>query len=375
MENPVMTPRKIPASYVPKSKVATAQFRSDDERWSAVVHRDARADGWFYYSVRTTGVYCRPSCASRLARRENVAFHELTESAEAAGYRACKRCRPNEKPLAARRADAIARACKAIETAEDAPDFQAIAVSVGMSRFHFQRVFRAITGLTPKAYAVAHRAERVRHALSKNPTVTDAIYDSGFNSNGRFYATADHMLGMTPTAFRAGAPNEDIRFAVGQSSLGPILVAASKRGVCAILFGESPAALAEDLERRFPKARLISGDRSFESWVAKVVGFVETPGIALDLPLDVRGTVFERRVWKALQQIPIGSTASYSDVAHQIGAPSSARAVARACASNLLAVAIPCHRVVRIDGGLSGYRWGVSRKRALLESERAVVSS
>jgi AraC family transcriptional regulator of adaptative response/methylated-DNA-[protein]-cysteine methyltransferase len=374
MENPVMTPRNTPFNDATTRKVVASRFLSDDERWSAVVHRDARADGIFFYSVRTTGVYCRPSCASRLARRENVRFHEFTEHAEAAGYRPCKRCRPTEKTLAGRRAEAIARACRAIEAAEDAPDFEAIATSVGMSRFHFQRVFRATTGLTPKAYAIAHRAERVRHALTKNPTVTDAIYDSGFNSNGRFYATADRMLGMTPTAFRGGAPNEDIRFAVGQSSLGPILVAASTRGVCAILFGDNPAALADDLERRFPKARLISSDRSFESWVAKVVGFVEAPRVALDLPLDVRGTVFERRVWKALQQIPIGSTASYSDVARQIGASGSARAVARACASNRLAVAIPCHRVVRIDGGLSGYRWGVSRKKTLLQRERAQVS-
>ena len=239
-----------------------------------------------------------------------------------------------------------------------------------MSRFHFQRLFRSITGLTPKAYAQAHRADRVREQLKKgNLTVTDAIYESGFNSNGRFYATSDRILGMTPTAFRAGGADAEIRFAVGECSLGAVLVAASERGVCAILFGEDPAALAEDVQNAFPKARLKGGDRAFEKWVAKVVGFVDAPRLGLDLPLDVRGTVFQRRVWKALQQIPIGSTASYSEVAKKIGSPQSARAVAQACAANRLAVAIPCHRVVRTGGGLSGYRWGVDRKRALLERE------
>lgn len=344
-------------------------FANEAERWSAVVHRDARADDVFFYSVRTTGVFCRPSCAARLARRENVSFHDSVGDALAAGFRPCKRCRPDERPLPVRRADAIARACRLIEEAEDAPDLDAIASAVGMSRFHFQRVFRATTGLTPKAYAIAHRAQRVRDQLKRNATVTDAIYEAGFNSNGRFYATADQMLGMTPSAFRAGAPDADIRFAVGQSSLGAVLVAASDRGVCAILFGDAPEALVEDLQDRFPKARLLSGDRAFESWVAKVVGFVEAPRLGLDLPLDVQGTVFQRRVWKALQQIPIGSTLSYSEVAAKIGAPGSARAVAQACASNRLAVAIPCHRVVRNDGGLSGYRWGIERKRTLLERE------
>ena len=345
------------------------RYGRDDDRWAAVVHRDVRADGAFYYSVRTTGVYCRPSCAARLARRENVRFHPTTADAEAAGFRPCKRCRPNELPLAARRAEAIAKACRLIEEAEEAPDFDALATAVGMSRFHFQRVFRNITGLTPKAYALAHRASRVREQLKRSATVTEAIYEAGFNSNGRFYATSDRMLGMKPTDFREGGSNTEIRFAIGETSLGSVLVAASDKGVCAILFGEEPEALAEDLQGRFPKARLVGGDRSFERWVAKVVGFVEAPRLGLDLPLDLRGTVFQQRVWKALQEIPIGSTASYSEVAKKVGAPRSARAVAQACAANRLAVAIPCHRVVRNDGGLSGYRWGVERKRALLARE------
>jgi AraC family transcriptional regulator of adaptative response/methylated-DNA-[protein]-cysteine methyltransferase len=263
----------------------------------------------------------------------------------------------------------MATACRLIEESEDTPNFNEVAEAVGMSRFHFQRVFRTVTGLTPKAYALAHRANRVREQLKRSATVTDAIYEAGFNSNGRFYATSDQMLGMTPTDYREGGANADIRFAVGECSLGSVLVAASGKGVCAILFGEDPGELAEDLQRRFPKARVTGGDRSFEKWVAKVIGFVEAPRVGLDLPLDVRGTVFQRRVWKALQQIPIGSTASYAEVAKKIGAPGSARAVAQACAANRLAVAIPCHRVVKTDGGLSGYRWGVERKRALLERE------
>ena len=345
------------------------KFGPDEDKWAAVVHRDVRADSVFYYSVRTTGVYCRPSCAARLARRENVRFHTTTREAEAAGFRPCKRCRPNEQPLAVRRAEAIAKACRLIEEAEEAPDFDAVAAAAGMSRFHFQRVFRTITGLTPKAYALAHRANRVREQLKKSATVTDAIYEAGFNSNGRFYATSDRMLGMKPTEFRKGGSNTEIRFAIGETSLGPVLVAASEKGVCAILFGEEPGVLVEDLQNRFPKARLVGGDRPFEKWVAKVVGFVEAPRLGLDLPLDIRGTVFQRRVWKALQEIPIGSTASYSDVARKVGAPGSARAVAQACAANRLAMAIPCHRVVRNDGGLSGYRWGVERKRAILARE------
>ena len=364
--------RKVPGDrHISASVTAMASFGRDEDRWAAVVHRDARADGVFYYSVRTTGVYCRPSCAARLARRENVCFHASPTDAEAAGFRPCKRCRPNERPLAARRAQDIAKACRLIEGAEDTPDLDAIAAAVSMSRFHFQRVFRTITGLTPKAYALAHRANRVREQLKKSATVTEAIYEAGFNSNGRFYATADRMLGMKPTDFREGGSNTDIRFAIGETSLGPVLVGASEKGVCAIFFGDDPVALAEDLQGRFPKARLLGGDRSFEKWVAKVVGFVETPRLGLDLPLDIRGTVFQRRVWKALLEIPIGSTASYSEVARKVGAPGSARAVAQACASNRLAVAIPCHRVVRNDGGLSGYRWGIERKRTLLAREGA----
>ena len=344
---------------------------SDDERWAALVRRDRTADGAFYYSVRSTGVYCRASCAARLARRENVRFHSTCAEAEQAGFRPCKRCRPNAPALAERRAAAVANACRLIETADDMPDLDTLATAAGMSRFHFHRIFKTVTGVTPKAYAVAHRAQRVRDGLSRSDTVTEAIYGAGFNSNGRFYATSADVLGMTPTIFRAGGSGASIRFAVGECSLGSIVVAATDKGVCAILLGDEPDALLRDLQDRFPQALLIGGDQAFEQWVSKVVGLVEAPALGLDLPLDVRGTAFQQRVWQALREIPAGATASYSDIAKRIGAPKAVRAVAQACASNAIAVAIPCHRVVRNDGGLSGYRWGVARKRALLEREGA----
>jgi len=346
-------------------------FSNDEQRWAAVLRRDPRADGSFYYSVRTTRVYCRPTCAARPPRRENVHFHSTREEAERAGFRPCKRCRPNEPVLAERRAAAVAKACRLMEAAEEMPTLEALAEASGMSRFHFHRVFKATTGVTPKAYAAAHRAQRVRDELGRTGTVTEAIYGAGFNSNGHFYATASDLLDMTPTTFRADGSGASIRFAVGECSLGSILIAATEKGVCAILLGDDPGALVRDLQDRFPKAQLIGGDRGFEQTVARVVGFVEAPALGLDLPLDVRGTAFHQRVWQALREIPAGSTASYTQIAARVGSPTAVRAVARACASNPIAVAIPCHRVVRNDGALSGYRWGVQRKRTLLEREAA----
>jgi AraC family transcriptional regulator of adaptative response/methylated-DNA-[protein]-cysteine methyltransferase len=340
-----------------------------DSRWAAVVARDPQADGKFFYSVRTTGVYCRPSCASRRARRENVAFHASTVAAERAGFRPCKRCKPDQAPLAAQHAATIAMICRRIESAEKIPKLTALARAADLSPYHFHRLFKAITGLTPRAYAAAQRAERVRRELGRSRTVTEAIFDAGFNSGGRFYATSDAVLGMTPTVYRAGGARAEIRFAVGECSLGSILVARSDKGVCAILIGDDPNLLARDLQDRFPRANLIGADAEFEKLVAKIVGFVEAPALGLDLPLDVRGTAFQQRVWQALRKIPAGSTVSYSTIAQRIGAPKSVRAVAQACAANSIALAIPCHRVVRQDGGLSGYRWGVERKRALLERE------
>ena len=343
-----------------------------DARWAAVVARDPQADGTFSYSVETTGVYCRPSCAARLPKPEHVRFHATCGDAEHAGFRPCKRCKPHQLSPVEQQAATIAAACRLIEQAEGTPSLAQLAQQAGFSPSHFHRVFKAITGLTPKAYAAAQRAKRVRNALSTRGTVTEAMYDAGYNSNGRFYATAHEVLGMTPSHYRAGGAQTAIRFAVGACSLGAILVAQSERGICAILLGDDPDALARDLQDRFPQATLIGGDAAFEQLVSKVVGFVEAPVLGLDLPLDIRGTAFQQRVWQTLRKIPAGSTASYTDIARHIGAPQAVRAVAQACGANALAVAIPCHRVVRHDGTLSGYRWGVERKRILLEREARV---
>ncbi len=341
-----------------------------DPRWAAVVARDRQADGTFYYSVETTGVYCRPSCASRRANPKNVRFHDTAADAQRAGFRPCRRCKPDQPPLDRMHAATVAAICRAIEAAGHAPSLAVLAKRARMSPYYFHRVFKAVTGVTPRAYAAAHRSKRVRHELEKEgKTVTEAIYDAGFNSGGRFYETSDQILGMTPTDYRAGGADTEIRFAVGECSLGSVLVAQSAKGVCAILLGDDPDALVRELQDRFPRATLVGRDAAFEQTVARVIGFVEQPALALDLPLDVRGTAFQQRVWQALRAIPIGSTATYTAVAARIGAPHSARAVAQACAANALAVAIPCHRVVRTDGSLSGYRWGVERKRRLLEKE------
>ena len=352
-------------------KTRAAGVIQQDPRWAALAARSVAADGTFFYSVRTTGVYCRPSCGARLPRPENVRFHATREEAERAGFRPCKRCRPDRPSLAEQHAATVTEICRLIETSSRVPALDALAARAGMSPFHFHRVFKAVTGLTPRAYAAAHRGERVRRELGKAPTVTAAIYDSGYSSNGRFYGESEQMLGMTPTEYRAGGARAEIRFAVGECSLGSILVARSERGVCAIFLGDDPDALTRELQDRFPRATLIGADPAFEDVVAKVVGLIEAPGTGVDLPLDVRGTAFQQRVWRALRAIPAGSTASYREIASRIGAPRAVRAVAHACAVNPVAVAIPCHRVVRSDGGLAGYRWGVERKRELLEREAA----
>ena len=356
-----------------KTTAKNGRYLNDDQRWAAVVRRNRDADGKFYYSVKTTGVYCRPSCAARLARRENVAFHISCEAAEKAGFRPCKRCQPNGSALAEQYAAHVARACRTIENAEEEPNLRMLAKVVGMSPFHFHRVFTKTVGLTPKAYASAHRAERVRKTLARSRAcgITEAIYEAGYNSNSRFYEKSSEMLGMRPKSFRSGGKGTTIRFAVGECSLGSVLVASSEEGVCAILLGDDPDALARDLQDRFPRANLIGGDRDFERVVSRVVGLVERPQVGCDLPLDVQGTAFQQRVWLALRKIPAGKTVTYSEMAARIGSPKAVRAVARACATNTLAVAIPCHRVVRTNGSVSGYRWGVERKRALLERERA----
>jgi AraC family transcriptional regulator of adaptative response/methylated-DNA-[protein]-cysteine methyltransferase len=350
---------------------AMPEYLSEEACWEAVVRRDPEADGSFYYAVRTTGVYCRPSCPSKGARRENVAFYRTGEEAQSAGFRPCKRCRPNEDVSHGKLALAIENACRVLDTAEEMPKLFELAAMAGLSPFHFHRMFRSKMGLTPRAYFAARRASRVREQLQGAETVTEAVYAAGFSSSSRFYEKSAEMLGMPPKVYQSGGAGAIIRFAVGECSLGSLLVAATEKGVCAIFLGDDSQQLVCDLQDRFPQAALVGADEQFEQWVAKVVAMVEVPGAGLDLPLDVRGTAFQQRVWQALRNIPLGSTTTYAKLAAAMGAPRAARAVARACATNPLAIAIPCHRVVRTDGGVSGYRWGIERKRQLLEREAA----
>jgi AraC family transcriptional regulator of adaptative response/methylated-DNA-[protein]-cysteine methyltransferase len=341
----------------------------DDEKWAAFVGRDASYDGQFFVAVNTTGIYCRPSCPARRPKRDHVRFYDTAVEAERAGFRPCKRCKPDQPSLSEQYAGKVGEACRLIETAEEEPSLDALAREVGLSPYHFHRIFKATLGVTPKAYATAHRNKRVREELPRSATVTEAIYGAGFNSNGRFYATSSKVLGMSPSEFRSGGPDAEITFAIGKSSLGLVLVAASDKGVCAIFFGDNADDLARDLKKQFPRGKLVGDDNAFDNVVSKVIEFVEDPRIGFDLPLDIRGTAFQHRVWNALRRIPVGSTASYAEIAKVIGVPKAVRAVARACATNRVAVAIPCHRVIGSDGSLTGYAGGIERKRALLAKE------
>lgn len=341
----------------------------NDPRWATLITRDRTADGTFVYAVTTTGVYCRPSCSARTPRPENVEFFPSTATAQSAGFRPCLRCQPDQPPLAERQAALVVELCRLIDDAATLPTLQQLADHAGLSTYHTHRVFKIVTGVTPKAYASAGRNHRLKEALVTGQSVTEAIYHAGYNSSARFYEKSTSLLGMQPRDYQAGGNSMQIHFAIGQCALGAILVARSAFGICAILLDDDPDALARDLQARFPTAQLIGGDTGFEQWVAQVVGFVEAPRLGLALPLDIRGTAFQQRVWQALRDIPPGTTASYSEIARRIGAPKAVRAVAGACAANALAVAIPCHRVVRNDGSLSGYRWGVERKHALLKKE------
>jgi AraC family transcriptional regulator, regulatory protein of adaptative response / methylated-DNA-[protein]-cysteine methyltransferase len=353
-----------------KASKSSDPSAASDPRWKRIIARDKTSDGRFWYSVSTTGVYCRPSCASRTANPKNVQIHDSIASARKAGFRPCKRCNPDGLSLAEQNAALVAKACRLIESSEEAPSLGHLAQATNLSPGYFHRTFKAATGLTPKEYATANRAKRIREGLSAHNTVTEAIYDAGFNSSGRFYEKATDILGMTPSQCRTGGANEELKFAVGHSSFGDVLVASSKKGVAAILLGDDPEALFRNLKDRFPKALLVAGDRDYEALVARVISFVEKPEIGVGLPFDVRGTAFQQRVWRALREIPLGETASYSDIARRIGSPNAVRAVAGACAANNIAVVIPCHRVIKSDGSISGYAWGVARKRALLDREK-----
>ena len=341
-------------------------FTTDVQRWNAVQRRDPHAEGAFFYGVKTTGIYCHPTCAARLPKQENVVYFIYREDAETAGFRPCQRCTPDAAPPSAARSKLIVRACRLIET--EALSLAELSAAVGLSPAHFHRVFKSGVGVTPKRYAAALRDRRLKENLADGAPVTAAIYNAGFGASSRFYEGAEERLGMSASDYRKGAAGLTIRYAHAHTSLGWLLVAATERGVCAAEFGETPAALLEGLQKRFFSADLLS-DSTLNGWLEQIVSAVETPGNALDLPLDIQGTAFQQQVWRALQGIPRGETRSYAEIAERIGRPAAVRAVAGACASNGVAVAVPCHRVVRSDGELSGYRWGAERKRELLTRE------
>lgn len=343
-------------------------YATDARRWAAVARRDGRADGAFVYAVTTTGVYCRPSCPSRRPNRANVRFFPAAGPAERAGFRACRRCTP-DRTAPPQVPEAVVAACRLIEAADEPPSLAALAGAVGLSPFHFHRLFKRAVGVTPKAYAAARRAGRLRAGLAAGRPVAAAMYAAGFGAGSRGYGETAAALGMTPTEYKAGGAGRVIRYATVGCSLGRLLVAATDRGVCAIEFGDADEALVAGLATRFPQAERVGDDAGFAAWVAQVVAVVEAPGTGLDLPLDIRGTAFQKRVWETIRAIPAGSTATYAEVAGRVGRPGAARAVARACAANPVAVAVPCHRVVPAGGGTGGYRWGPDRKEQLLGRE------
>lgn len=341
---------------------------TDARRWQAVCDRDANADGQFVFAVLTTGICCRPSCRSRRALRENVRFYPDVEAAVADGFRPCKRCQPDNIDPQQQKVDKVARACRLLE--QDAPvTLETLAQALAVSQFHFHRLFKSVTGMTPKAWQQAWRARRLREALGQGEKITPAVMAAGFPDGSSYYRQADAALGMTASQFRRGGEDIDIVYTLGDCAVGRCLVAESERGVCAVLPGEADGPLLDELVRLFPKARLIPGDAYFHQRVAQVFAHLDDHRQAIDLPLDIRGTAFQQRVWLALREIPAGETRSYRQVAQRIGQPRAVRAVAGACAANKLAIVIPCHRVVREGGALSGYRWGTARKAQLLMRE------
>jgi len=342
---------------------------TDDERWHAVQSHDATADGRFWYAVKTTGIYCRPSCPARRPRRENALFFDTPEMAARAGYRPCQRCRPNEVDA---RQQIVARVRHLLETADPTPTLAALAAEVRISPFHLQRVFTRATGVSPKQYAMANRARRLKAGLKRGDRVTDAMYGAGYGSAHALYANIGDQIGMTPSAYRQGGDGERISYTMNGSRLGRMLIAATARGVCAIRFGDD-ATLLEELRQEFPRADLQHDPPAVGPYVRAVDAYLNASTTPLDLPVDLAATTFQRRVWDALGTIPPGQTRSYRQVAAMIGEPGAARAVARACATNPIAIALPCHRVVRADGGLGGYRWGLDRKRRLLAWESTAL--
>ncbi len=337
-------------------------------KWQHVVARDARQDGRFVFAVRTTGIYCRPSCPSRRPRRDSVEFFPNPNEAERAGYRACLRCKPTQVSEQARY---VANARKILDGAESVVTLAELSKGVGLSPFHLQRLFKRATGLSPREYQSARRLQQVKSGLRKGDDVTTALYDAGFGSSSRLYEQAPQQLGMTPGEYRRGGAGAHIRYAIATTPLGRMLAAATDRGLCAVRFGETAAVLERDLRTEFHAAEIHRDDKALREYVEPLLAAIRGENTTIDLPLDIRATAFQRKVWETLQKIPSGETRSYTDVAREIGEPSAVRAVARACASNPVAVAVPCHRVVRSDGELAGYRWGIARKKKLLERERS----
>lgn len=360
----------MPSSQPTRTPEQSVPATADELRWAAVVARDASRDGQFVFAVATTGVYCRPSCAARRPRRENVQFFLQPNQAEQAGFRACLRCRP--KAVSGNgRADNIKAICRYIEQHLDEPlTLERLGKEFGQSPFHLQRRFKSVLGITPREYADSCRLRSLKRNLQAGDSVTRAMYDAGYGSSSRLYERTASQLGMTPDKYRRGAVAATIRYTLVDSPLGRMLIAATDRGICAIQFARSDGELLEGLRREFPFAARKSDDRGLRSWVSTLLRQMHGKELDAALPLDIRATVFQRRVWRYLQSIPFGTTRSYNEVAKGIGQPTASRAVARACATNPVAVAIPCHRVVRGDGSMGGYRWGIERKKALLEMEQ-----
>jgi len=341
-------------------------YTDDDARWQAVVQRDEQANGQFVFAVLTTGIFCRPSCRARHALRQNVRFYGDADAAAAAGFRPCKRCQPDKRHPRQQLLDKIAHACRLLER-EMPITLGQLAEAVAISPYYLHRQFKSVTGMTPKAWQQSFRARRLRTSLARGAPVTDALLNAGFPDASSYYRQADAALGMTARQYRRG--EAAVHYTLGNCSLGRCLVAESDRGVCAVLLGDSDAALTAELRQQFPQAQRAEADEAFAGRVAQVIRSLDGDRVPLSLPLDIRGTAFQLRVWQALRAIPVGSTASYAEVATAMGQPNAVRAVARACAANMLAIIVPCHRVIRSDGGLSGYRWGTERKARLLQRE------
>ncbi|MFK8112441.1 MAG: bifunctional DNA-binding transcriptional regulator/O6-methylguanine-DNA methyltransferase Ada [Rubripirellula sp.] len=348
---------------------AQAASRRNEARWKAVLNRQPTDGDRFFYAVSTTGIYCRPGCPSREPKRENVQFFESCEQAESAGFRACLRCRPKDGESASPATAAVIAGCRFIETAVSPPSLQEIADAAGYSPQHFQKIFYAMIGITPKDYSVMTRIKRFSCMLRSAPTVADAIYGAGYHSSSRCYAESMSVLGMTPDRYRKGGSGQTIQFGVCECSLGQVLVGTTADGICQIAIGSDPKELASKLQDLFPNSVAVESDQDFTAILKAVVRLVDGELPRQAFPLDIRGTAFQREVWQALQQLPAGKTVTYSELAESIGRSAAVRAVASACGANQLAIAIPCHRVIRADGGMGGFRWGIERKRVLLERE------